>query len=144
MHLTFRQLVIRYAVFAVIATFANLAVQRLVLEGNEGWYVPALMAGTLVGLVVKFILDKQWVFFDGSSKVRDETRKFGIYTLTGVCTTAIFWGSETLFWLIGDTQSMREIGAVLGLTVGYVIKYNLDYRFVFDQANSTDKQTSDG
>ena len=144
MYLTFRQLVIRYGAFAIIATFANLAVQRLVLEVTESWYVPALMAGTLVGLVVKYVLDKRWVFFDDSRKLRDETRKFGLYTLTGVCTTVIFWGSETLFWLIGQTHTMREIGAVLGLTVGYVIKYNLDYRFVFDQANSSNKQTSDG
>ena len=144
MHLTFRQLVIRYAAFAVIATFVNLVVQRLVLEGTEGWYVSALMAGTAVGLVLKFLLDKRWIFFDDGRKFRDETRKFGLYTLTGVGTTAIFWGSETLFWLIGESQRMREIGAVLGLTVGYVIKYKLDYRFVFKKVDTTDTERSDG
>jgi putative flippase GtrA len=30
---------------------------------------------------------------------------------------------------------MRELGAILGLSVGYVVKYNLDRRFVF-----TDRQ----
>ena len=29
------------------------------------------------------------------------------------------------------TDLMREVGAVLGLAVGYVIKYTLDRRFVF-------------
>ena len=28
---------------------------------------------------------------------------------------------------------MRELGAILGLTIGYIIKYKLDKRFVFRQ-----------
>lgn len=133
----------RYAAFAVIATVANLGVQRLVLLATNGWYVAALMAGTLVGLVVKYRLDKKWIFFDHRTGFRSETMTFGLYTLTGVGTTALFWGSETLFWLFGQTQTMREIGAVLGLTVGYVIKYNLDYRFVFHKTDGASKDGSD-
>jgi putative flippase GtrA len=49
----------------------------------------------------------------------------------GLVTTAIFWGTETAFWMIWHTGMMRELGAVLGLLVGYVVKYNLDRRFVF-------------
>lgn len=143
MHLTLRQLVIRYASFAVLATLANLATQRLVFAGSAGWYVAALMAGTLVGLVVKYILDKRWIFFDEKRKLGAETRKFGLYSLTGVGTTAIFWGSETLFWVVGKTQTMREIGAVLGLSIGYVIKYNLDRRLVFAQVNTPMQKASD-
>ncbi|MEL7013152.1 MAG: GtrA family protein, partial [Pseudomonadota bacterium] len=29
------------------------------------------------------------------------------------------------------TDLMRELGAVIGLTIGYVTKYQLDKRFVF-------------
>jgi putative flippase GtrA len=132
----------RYALFAVIATIANLGMQRFVISATSGLYVPALMAGTLIGLLVKYILDKRWIFFDVSQKIGDETRKFGFYTLTGVATTAIFWGSETLFWLIGKTHTMREVGAVLGLTLGYAVKYNLDRRFVFEQTGQNDLPAS--
>ncbi|MDC1270063.1 GtrA family protein, partial [Amylibacter sp.] len=38
---------------------------------------------------------------------------------------------ETAFWLVWQTYAMRELGAVLGLSIGYVVKYNLDRRFVF-------------
>lgn len=144
MRLSIRQLVMRYAAFAGIATFANLGVQRFILSATGGWYIAALMAGTLVGLVVKYLLDKRWIFFDDRRDLRSETRTFGLYTLTGVGTTALFWGSETLFWLLGQTQTMREIGAVLGLTAGYVIKYNLDYRFVFRQPEAASNNNSDG
>lgn len=127
-------LILRYGVFAAIATLANLGAQRAVfaLMGEEQLrLVAALVCGTGVGLVVKYLLDKRWIFHDRVRPIGQETRTFSLYTLTGVGTTALFWGVESLFWGIWHTQQMRELGAVLGLTMGYVIKYNLDKRFVF-------------
>ena len=49
----------------------------------------------------------------------------------GVATTAIFWGMEYTFWTIWQTDLMRETGAIIGLAIGYVTKYQLDKRFVF-------------
>jgi putative flippase GtrA len=126
-------LVVRYAAFAVLATIANLAAQRLVLAVDDGpWgFAAAVFLGTLVGLVLKYALDKRWIFDDRSTGVAAHGRRFSLYTLMGVVTTAIFWGTETAFWLIWGTDLAREAGAVLGLTVGYVVKYRLDRRFVF-------------
>lgn len=131
--MTLRGLIFRYTVFAVIATFANLLMQRLVLLGGDTalWFMAAVAAGTLIGLVVKYLLDKRWIFGDTSTGVKAHGKKFSLYTAMGLITTAIFWGTETAFWLIWQTDMMREIGAVLGLSVGYVVKYNLDRRFVF-------------
>ena len=128
-------LVARYAVFAVLATLANLAVQRALLPQDPDGraFAIAVGAGTVAGLIVKYALDKRWIFFDAASGVQAHSRKFTLYTLTGVVTTAIFWGTETAFWLIWDTTVMRELGAILGLTLGYVLKYQLDKRFVFDR-----------
>ncbi|CAN0050301.1 MAG: polysaccharide biosynthesis protein GtrA [Mameliella sp.] len=129
-------LILRYAGFAVLATLANLGVQRLVLLGGDSGIVFAMAigAGTLAGLVVKYVLDKRWIFFDDATGLRAHGRKFTLYTVMGIVTTAIFWGTETAFWLIWHTDAMRETGAVIGLMVGYVIKYNLDRRFVFTNA----------
>lgn len=131
--MTLRVLVLRYTAFAVLATIANLATQRAVLTQGDtaGWFAAAVAAGTLVGLVVKYGLDKRWIFADTSSGVKAHGKKFTLYTAMGLITTAIFWGTETAFWLIWQTDMMRELGAVLGLSVGYVVKYNLDRRFVF-------------
>jgi len=130
-------LVIRYAAFAVAATLANLAAQRVVLAIDDGpWgFAVAVFAGTLVGLVLKYMLDKRWIFEDRATGVAAHGRKFGLYTAMGVATTAIFWGTETAFWAIWGTDLARETGAVLGLAVGYIIKYRLDRRYVF--SNST-------
>ena len=133
MTLSRRDLVLRYAAFAAVATLANLAAQRAVLlfEPPVGTLAPAIAAGTLVGLVVKYALDKRSIFFDAERGVRAHGRKFSLYTAMGVVTTAIFWGTETAFWLIWETHAMREVGAVLGLAIGYTVKYELDRRFVF-------------
>ena len=126
-------LLIRYAVFAVLATLANLGAQRLVLMAGEGpaLFALAVFAGTALGLVVKYALDKRWIFADTETGLRAHSRKFGLYTAMGLVTTAIFWASETAFWLIWQTHTAREVGAVLGLAVGYAVKYHLDRRFVF-------------
>lgn len=129
------RLVLFYIAFAVVATLANLAAQRLALAVYGGPYaiILAIAAGTGVGLVAKYLLDKRWIFADRSAGVSAHGRTFGLYTMTGVGTTLIFWGSEGAFWAIYRTETMREIGAVLGLAVGYVIKYQLDKRFVFNR-----------
>jgi putative flippase GtrA len=129
-------LILRYAAFAVIATGVNLAVQRamLVLKAEESGFFLALLAGTGAGLVVKYVLDKRWIFNDLTTGFRSHTRKLSLYTLMGVFTTLIFWGFETIFWLLWRTDLMREVGAIIGLCIGYVAKYQLDRRFVFTDA----------
>ncbi|MEO1148418.1 MAG: GtrA family protein [Cyanobacteria bacterium J06638_22] len=131
--MTLRQLIIRYTAFAVAATLVNLATQRLVLLGGDTqvYFFAAVAAGTFTGLVVKYLLDKRWIFFDNTRGVKGHGTKFGLYTAMGLVTTVIFWGTETLFWVVGQTHVMRELGAVTGLAIGYVIKYQLDRRFVF-------------
>ena len=127
-------LILRYSMFAVLATIANLGAQRIVFTLNDtgSTFALAIFVGTAVGLVLKYILDKRWIFYDTSKGAAVHGKKFTLYTLMGVVTTLIFWGSETAFWLVWRTDLMREIGAILGLAVGYVVKYHLDRRFVFN------------
>ena len=135
--MTLQTLILRYAAFAVVATIANLATQRTVLQfgATSIHFAAAVGAGTMVGLAIKYVLDKRWIFFDVETGVKNHSRKFSLYTAMGLVTTAIFWGTETAFWLIWQTDMMRELGAVVGLSVGYVVKYNLDRRFVFTDRN---------
>lgn len=131
--MTVQALILRYAAFAVIATAANLAAQLAVLHfGQTGaHFAAAVGAGTLIGLIVKYLLDKRWIFQDAATGLRNHGRRFTLYTATGIVTTAIFWGTETAFWLTGHSDTMRELGAVIGLCIGYVVKFHFDRRFVF-------------
>ena len=116
-------LVIRYALFAVLATLANLVTQRGVLWfGDSGiLFALAVGAGTAVGLVIKYILDKRWIFRDMSAGVKAHSKRFSLNTAMGLVTTAIICGLETVFWFVWQTHAMREMGAVLGLGIGYVV-----------------------
>ncbi len=131
-------LALRYAGFAVVATLANLGAQRAVLALGDpqagAVFAGAMVTGTLVGLGVKYLLDKRWIFYDATTGARAQGAQFALYTAMGLITTAIFWATETAFWLVWGTDLAREIGAVLGLTVGYVTKYLLDRRYVFQTA----------
>ena len=131
--MTLQMLILRYGAFAVLATLANLLGQEVVLLlGDSALFVAAAVVfGTGVGLVVKYLLDKRWIFYDASP---DHTKQFSLYTVMGLATTAIFWGTVAFFvWLWGSDLA-RIAGTVVGLTIGYVVKYNLDRRFVFTDA----------
>lgn len=131
--MTSLQLTCRYTLFALIAIIINILCQRAILQigKTDLIFIFALYAGTFVGLVTKYFLDKRWVFYDIETGFKKNSRKFIVYTIMGVITTIIFWGSEAAFWVIFNTDSMRELGAFIGLTIGYLIKYNLDKRFVY-------------
>lgn len=126
-------LIMRYIFFAALATVANLLVQRAVMYFGDTWitFWVAVGSGTLVGLIIKYLLDKRWIFFETSIGAIKNAQNFSLYTAVGLVTTFIFWGTESAFWLIWETDTMREIGATLGLTMGYFFKYHLDKRFVF-------------
>lgn len=123
-----------YALFALLATLANLGGQRLAL-GLFGDAAPALVLamafGTGTGLVVKYVLDRRWIFARGFEHLAREAATFMLYTLTGAFTTLLFWAIEAAFWFATRQHAMRELGAVVGLAMGYGLKYRLDRRFVF-------------
>jgi len=125
--------VLLYASFCVLATIVNLGAQRGVLSFGTSTHLfaTAVFIGTAAGLVVKYLLDKHWIFHDQTQGVKAQGKQFGLYTAMGIVTTAIFWVTETGFWLIWQTDAMRELGAIIGLTIGYVVKYLLDRRYVF-------------
>jgi putative flippase GtrA len=83
------------------------------------------------GLVSKYFLDKKYIFLDMDHSYVNNRNKFFLYSLNGILTTIIFWSSESLFYFLFQSHFAREIGAILGLTVGYILKYRLDKKFVF-------------
>ncbi len=122
-----------YAVFAAIATAANIGAQEIALRVLSLHYelYLAMLAGTAVGLFVKYALDKRYIFEFETIGPRHEGEVFVKYTIVGGLITIVFWGFELAFdWYFGTTF-MRNIGAVTGLAIGYLTKYRLDKRYVF-------------
>jgi putative flippase GtrA len=122
-----------YAMFAAIATAANIGCQAIVTWLYHGLYaVPvSILVGTAAGLPVKYLLEKRHIFSFESESLAHDGRMFALYSLMGLFTTVLFWGVEATFQMIFGTDVMRYLGGAIGLTIGYVIKYRLDKRFVF-------------
>jgi len=122
---------VRYVLFAVIAGVLNLATQELVLRVLPPSLFLSILAGTAVGFIVKYILDKYWIFKDRFEDRASETRKIALYGAFSVVTTIIFWGMEIGFWHLGQTPEAKYIGGALGLAIGNWVKYRLDKHYVF-------------
>ena len=126
-------LAFRYALFAAISTGVNLLFQYfsfLVYSDVAALYL-AMFVGTLAGLVAKYILDKKYIFYHTPKDKTDDARKFLLYSFMGIFTTMIFWGTEITFNTLFQSPYAKYIGAVIGLSIGYVIKYFLDKKYVF-------------
>jgi putative flippase GtrA len=137
-------LTLKYALFAFIATLANMATQYgsfSVYGGVFSLYV-AMAFGTLAGLVVKYILDKKYIFNYVVANRREDVRKFILYSLMGVFTTLIFWGFEIAFNTLFASAAAKYWGAAIGLAAGYTTKYQMDRKYVFTAPQSGNKNRS--
>jgi putative flippase GtrA len=127
------RLAITYAILALIATAANIGAQDLLIRAYSGSYdiLLSMVVGTGFGLVVKYILDKRYIFRFRARDAAHDSRTFALYTVMGLATTVIFWGFEFGFEYLFATKEMRYLGGIIGLAIGYVTKYHLDKRYVF-------------
>jgi putative flippase GtrA len=128
MHLT-----LTYGLLALIATVVNIASQDVcnrVYVGDFNVQI-SVAVGTLAGLVAKYWLDKRYIFRFKARNAMHDGLTFALYTLMGCATTVIFWATEFGFDWWFQTKEMRYLGGVLGLGIGYLVKYQLDKRFVF-------------
>lgn len=127
------RIALNYTLCAIIATLVNICSQELSLAIYRSAYsiTVSVLVGTAAGLIVKYVLDKRYIFQFQASDAKHDTQTFIIYTLMGLLTTVVFWGFEFGFDHVFGTKHMRYAGGVLGLALGYYIKYQLDKRFVF-------------
>ena len=77
-----------------------------------------MFMGTLAGLVAKYILDKKFIFYHIPTDKKDDVKKFALYSLMGVFTTIIFWGTEIAFDALSQNPNAKY------LIHGYVNKWD--------------------
>lgn len=126
-----------YTLFAVFSTVINLGVQVTTVWLYKGPYAieMSILLGTAAGLPLRYLLEKRYIFAFKSQNLAHDGRLFFVYSFMGVFTTLIFWGVEYAFHLFFSTDAMRYLGAILGLSIGFYVKYQLDKRFVFRATN---------
>jgi len=129
--LTYKQIFWRYTAFCLIALMANLAVQAV---AHECLHVPnwlSIGSGTATALVLKYWLDRNFIFYATKANFLKDLQRFIIYTAFGLFTTLLFWFIEWMFIISFSHPLARYVGAALGAGIGYYLKYLMDRRWVF-------------
>jgi len=127
------RLAVLYVALAVVAIAANIGAQDLFARLYRGTLdeLLSVVAGTAVGLLAKYALDKRFIFGFRARSAAHDARVFLQYAAMGLVTTLVFWALEFGFAHAFGGRAMRYLGGVLGLGLGYYLKYRLDKRFVF-------------
>ena len=124
----------KYIFFAIFSTSMNLLAQFLtfsLLDYSFIIYI-AILNGTIAGLAVKYFLDKYYIFQINMSKLSNKNT-FIPYVFISIFTTIIFWFTELWFVSYVDILHTEYVGAIVGLSTGYTLKYFLDKDFVFNE-----------
>ena len=117
-----------YFGFAVVATILNLICQNIFIFLEYEVYLQ-ILGGTLIGLVSKYYLDRQYVFKDTKTNIAGS---FILYSLFGALLTPLWWVVEIIFIYLFGTVLAQNIGAIIGLAICYYLKYLLDKKYVFN------------
>lgn len=125
--------VILYIVFASFSTIVNICSQMACIRLYSGLFAVeiSILVGTAAGLPLRYFLEKRYIFAFASKNLAHDGKLFIFYSAMSVITTLIFWITEYVFHLIYDIDEMRYIGGVIGLAIGFFIKYQLDKKYVF-------------
>lgn len=138
---------VAYIIFAVLAALLNYLIQVTVeyfcgISGvtflTDSFYkninpafVIKLFSATIGAFAFKFIADKLLIFkVNRTNAVQSDVFMIILYTLFAVFTTVIFWGTQFVFRLFTEYE---YAGMVVGLAIGYTVKYFMDRRFVFQK-----------
>lgn len=128
----FKSVALNYVYFAAISTLLNLGAQAAILASCKSECLAiAVFCGTLVGLISKYLLDKLYIFDNKAVSMSKVAKQFGVYTFFGIGTTLIFWFTEAAFSQIFNSTNMTLLGGAIGLSIGYLLKYQLDKHFTF-------------
>ena len=133
MALTAVKITVLYTLFAVFSIVINISSQMLSTWAYKDAYSVevSILVGTAAGLPLRYFLEKRYIFNFKSQNLKHDGKLFVFYSAMGVISTLIFWGTEYAFHLIYDTDFMRYFGGVIGLAVGFYVKYQLDKKYVF-------------
>ena len=130
---TAARIAVLYTLFAVVSTAINICSQMLSVWVYKGHFSVeiSILVGTAMGLPLRYFLEKRYIFNFTSKNLAHDGKLYVSYSAMGVLTTLIFWSTEYAFYLIYDTDFMRYLGGIIGLSIGFYVKYQLDKKYVF-------------
>ncbi len=126
------------SLFAGLPVVVNIGSQMPSMHIYSGVYAVKILIfiRTLARLSLHYFLEKRYIFSFQLKNIKHNGQLIILYSFMGVFITAIFWGTQCAFHLIFTTDVIGYVGGVLGLSIGYYIKCQLNKRFVFIDQNT--------
>lgn len=125
---------VAYLLFGFLASALNIGSQAISFyfmgRDTQDVFI-AMVVGTAVGFVFKYYVDKKVIFKHTSITVSMEGVVALKYTLFSILTTLVYILFEMFAHTYFEHCCKEEVGAALGLLVGYIIKYYLDKHYTF-------------
>ncbi|HNZ27471.1 MAG TPA: GtrA family protein [Spirochaetota bacterium] len=144
---TVRRQYFLYIAFALVSMGVNISVQiiaELVMStfdivffqqkiyGNITYgFGLKILCATIVAFLFKFLIDKHFIFQNKKDGITKNIRQLFVYGFFAIFTTLIFWGTVFIFKLFLEKIIWEIIGSIIGLSVGYTLKFFLDKKYVF-------------
>ncbi len=127
-----------YMLFAVLSIIFNIGSQIVIVWAYKGpFFIEiSIVDATTASFPLRYFLEKRYIFAFTSENLMHDGKLFVFFSAMGVITTLIFWGVEYGFHLIYDTNVMRYVGGVIGLAIGFYLKYQLDKKYVFVKSDN--------
>ena len=141
-----------YIFFAIITTIINLGVQKgmeallsdilkykiysMYISTNNSrityGLIIQILTATALAFIFKYSVDKIYIFKDKTSYFTySHLKQVLLYGSFAVLTTVIFWTFELSFEQFLVFHNSKYVGAIIGLALGYTVKFLLDRKFVF-------------
>jgi len=125
-------MVSRYFCVASSSIVLNILIQFLSVQIYRGIFFIELsiIIATLLTMPTRYFIEKNYVFY-GLQKSSDSL-SFSMYTFSAIVSTIIFWSIEYSFHLIYYSDLLRYLGGILGLSIGFIIKFFIDKLYIFN------------
>ncbi len=134
----FKNQIFLYWFFVVLSIALNISIQEIVffLESKDS-ILQASMVAMIIAIIItfifKYIADKKYVYKYEIEKMYDK-KSLVFYLIFSLFTTFLFFVVELFFiFVLKDIEFKKEIGATLGLLIGYIIKFILDKNITFKE-----------
>lgn len=129
-----------YVIFSLLSIVVNIGVQSLIflaLGRDTLVLMLAMSIGTIFSFAFKYIVDKKYVFNAKKATKVKEAKRVALYSFFSIFTTLLYISVESVFHVLFADDALfgmkEEIGALIGLASGYILKYNLDKKITFKE-----------
>lgn len=128
------KIVAKYSFISFISILFNVIAQFIFTKlfyYNYNFLIEMFL-GSISGVTVKIILDRTYIFYYMNEKSIGNILRFVVYSFFEIISILLFIILEVIFNFFIPIPFSRYLGVIIGLSIGYSIKYHFDKRYILN------------